>query len=88
MDALDHVSVDAPGPEDLAIRSELVQSVRTALETLRPDYRQILVLRDIEGRSGPAVAGELGLTIEAQKSRLLRARAALREEIVRAGNAA
>ncbi len=84
MDALDHVGADVPGPEDLAIRAELVNSVHTALETLSPEHRQILILRDLEGASGPDTARELGLSIEAMKSRLLRARAALRKEILRA----
>lgn len=84
MDALDQVSADVPGPEELAIRAELVQSVHTALETLSPEHRQILILRDLEGASGPDTARELGLSIEAMKSRLLRARAALRKEILRA----
>lgn len=88
MDVLDQVSFDSPGPEELVVRAELVQSVRAALETLRPDHRQILILRDIEGASGPTVARELGLTIEAQKSRLIRARAALRKEILRAATPA
>ncbi len=84
MDALDQVSADVPGPEDLAIRADLVKSVHTALERLSPEHRQILILRDIEGATGADTARELGLSIEAMKSRLLRARAALRKEIIRA----
>lgn len=82
MDALDDVSDDVLGPEELAVRAELVSTVHVALEGLSPEHRQILILRDIEGVSGPDTARELGLTIEAAKSRLLRARAALRTQIL------
>lgn len=87
MDGLDDVNSDVLGPEELAIRAELVSTVHVALEALSPEHRQILILRDIEGVSGPDTAHQLGLTIEATKSRLVRARAALRTQILRTSRA-
>jgi len=80
--ALDHVRAGGPGPEDLAVRNELVESVHEALARLEPSHRQILVLRDLDGLSGQATAEQLGLSLAAMKSRLVRARAALRKEIL------
>jgi DNA-directed RNA polymerase specialized sigma24 family protein len=40
-----------------------------------PDtYREVVILRDIEGLSAEETAGELGISIEAAKSRLHRGR--------------
>ncbi len=80
--ALDHLHAEAPGPEDLAVRGELVDAVRDALARLDPGHRQILVLRDLDGLSGQDTADALGISLAAMKSRLVRARAALRAEIV------
>ena len=80
--ALDLVRADGLGPEELAVRTELVDAVHAALARLDPTHREILVLRDLDGLSGQATADQLGLSLAAMKSRLLRARAALREEIL------
>jgi RNA polymerase sigma-70 factor (ECF subfamily) len=44
-------------------------------------YREILVLRDVEGLTAPEVAEVTGLTVEAVKSRLHRARARVRASV-------
>lgn len=49
-----------------------------AIVGLAPLYREVLLLRDVEGLTAPAVAERLGITVEAVKSRLHRARAAMR----------
>ncbi len=65
--------------EDPAVAAE----VRTALERgfarLPEDYRVVVVLRDVEGLSNEDVAALLGLSLSAVKSRLHRARLALRQ---------
>jgi len=83
VDALDDLATPELGPEDLAERDELVALVQQALAQVDADHREILVLRDLEGRSGPETAAALGLSIDAMKSRLHRARAALRREVKR-----
>ncbi|HEX5050692.1 MAG TPA: sigma-70 family RNA polymerase sigma factor [Planctomycetota bacterium] len=52
--------------------------VRQAIDQLPPTYREVVVLRDIEGLSTEATARLLGATVNAVKIRLHRARQALR----------
>jgi RNA polymerase sigma-70 factor (ECF subfamily) len=81
-----HVSEDAVGerastdgsPEDGAEEQELRRAVELALSRLSEEHREVLLLRDMEGLTAPDVAQSLGLSVEAVKSRLHRARAALR----------
>lgn len=60
-----------PLPASRESRRELV---RTALERLGPEEREIILLRDVEGFSGEETAEMLGLTLPAMKTRLHRAR--------------
>lgn len=68
----------APTPEDAAAQRELVEILTEALDRLPDAYREVLLLRDVEGLTAPEAADALGLSIEALKSRLHRARSALR----------
>ncbi len=70
-----------PAPDERAADREMARIVDRAFDRLPQDYREVLLLRDIEGMSGADAAESLGLTIDALKSRLHRARAALREAI-------
>jgi RNA polymerase sigma-70 factor, ECF subfamily len=70
-------------PEQLLARYDLGELVRAALAELEPQYRQVLVLRDIESLSGEQVCATLELSDAAMKSRLHRARARLRRALVR-----
>ena len=54
-----------------------------AVQTLKPDFRTVFTLRDIEELSTEETAEALGISIPAVKSRLLRARLALREKLTR-----
>jgi RNA polymerase sigma-70 factor (ECF subfamily) len=54
-----------------------------ALERLRPEEREVIVLRDLEGFSGEETAALLGLTLQAMKTRLHRARLQLAAEVRR-----
>ena len=56
--------------------------VRQAIEGLPEIYKEVLILRDMEGMTAPEVAQTLGLTVEAVKSRLHRARSRLRDQVV------
>ncbi len=66
-----------PADERLA-REEEQAAVRAAIDDLPEHYRTILLLRDIEGMSTQDVAEQLGITPNAVKLRLHRARQALR----------
>jgi RNA polymerase sigma-70 factor, ECF subfamily len=68
-------------PEAALERWHLVQAVHAAIATLEPDLREVIVLRDIEGQSGEEACHALGLSVAAMKSRLHRARAAVRAHV-------
>nr|MBC8366832.1 RNA polymerase subunit sigma [bacterium] len=55
------------------------RAVRDAVEKLPDEYRMVVVLADLEGRSRQEIANALELSIPAVKSRLHRARLALRK---------
>jgi RNA polymerase sigma-70 factor (ECF subfamily) len=66
-------------PADQRLAREQEQAaVRAAIDELPDHYRTILLLRDIEGISTQEVADQLGITPNAVKLRLHRARQALR----------
>lgn len=69
----------APSPETAFAKQQMKALFDEALERLEPDHRVVYVLRDVEGHSGAEVAARLGVTLAAQKSRLHRARAQMRE---------
>jgi RNA polymerase sigma-70 factor (ECF subfamily) len=53
------------------------------VDDLKPDFRTVFTLRDIEELSTEDTAEALGISVPAVKSRLLRARLALREKLTR-----
>ncbi len=66
-------------PVDRALaRRETCAAVRRAIDQLPEQYRAVLLLRDIEGWSTEEAADSLGITPNAAKIRLHRARLALR----------
>lgn len=73
-------------PEQTMLSTETRLQVTAALEQLDPQAREILILRDIEGQTAPEVGEITGLSVAAVKSRLHRARLALREELSRLQN--
>lgn len=62
---------------------DAVLDVRAALAELTPEQRAVLVLRDLDGLSEAEVAGLLQVPAGTVKSRLHRARSALKEVLVR-----
>ncbi|MBI5544234.1 MAG: sigma-70 family RNA polymerase sigma factor [Deltaproteobacteria bacterium] len=69
------------GPDEALAGRQLEQVLDEAIRSLEPMYREVLVLRDAEGLSAPEVAEVLGISVEAVKSRLHRARVAVRERV-------
>jgi RNA polymerase sigma-70 factor, ECF subfamily len=68
-------------------RFELVRAVHAAITTLQRPYREVLILRDLEGLSGDETCAALGLELTAMKTRLHRARNQLRERLVQQARA-
>jgi RNA polymerase sigma-70 factor (ECF subfamily) len=64
--------------DQLMERAENRELVRKQIDALPEGYRTVLVLRDIEGLDTEETANVLGLTVNATKIRLHRARQALR----------
>lgn len=70
-----------PSSEDEVLQRLEASRVATAIADLPADQRRVLILRDIQGYSGRTVAHTLGLSTAAMKSRLHRARTALRQTL-------
>jgi RNA polymerase sigma-70 factor (ECF subfamily) len=79
---VDRVARDpAELPPQRAERRERDEAVLAALGRLDAEYRAVLVMRDIEGFDYQQMADVLGLPLGTLKSRLFRARLALRDEL-------
>jgi RNA polymerase sigma-70 factor, ECF subfamily len=77
------IAVWDENPEQQYSRDELSSILEEAIESLKPAYRTVFILRDIEEMSIEETAEALNLSISAVKSRLLRARLQLREKLTR-----
>lgn len=75
-----HAGVD-PSPEQVVVERELSRALREALDRLPDDYREVILMRDMEGLTAPEVAAALETSVDAVKSRLHRARSVLREQL-------
>jgi RNA polymerase sigma-70 factor (ECF subfamily) len=85
--AMDHVHIDSPDPERLAYAGELRALIESSIDALPEPYRLVFMCRDVEGLSTAETCAALDLGEEAVKTRLHRARAALRRELfARAGS--
>jgi RNA polymerase sigma-70 factor (ECF subfamily) len=78
---LDAMPTDAENPEAAMERWQLVRAVHEAIARLDPPYREVIILRDLEGLSGAEVSDALGIAEAAMKARLHRARRMLRDQI-------
>ena len=70
-------------PEQKFSQDELGRILNEAVDGLKPAFRTVFVLRDIEELSTEETAQALNISIPAVKSRLLRARLQLREKLTR-----
>ena len=77
------IAVWDENPEETYSREELGELLDDAVKSLKPAYRTVFILRDIEELSIEETAEALKLSISAVKSRLLRARLQLREKLTR-----
>lgn len=83
----DHAEIDTELPEWAAmpihqvLNQELGEHLKASVKELPPQYRLVLVLRDMEGFSTEETATILGITATNVKVRLHRARLFVREEL-------
>ena len=68
-------------PESELASTETKNELNNAITKLSPVLRMVFLLRDMEGFSGAETAGILGINEDAVKTRLVRARLRLREEL-------
>lgn len=69
------------GLDDPAVAGELRSALERGISQLPEEYRIVVLLRDVEGLTNEEAADALGLTVAAVKSRLHRARLALRPQL-------
>jgi RNA polymerase sigma-70 factor (ECF subfamily) len=81
IDAAQRLADPSPSPEQTATNRELERALTRAIDRLEPPQREVLVLRDVEGLSAPEVANVLGISVDAVKSRLHRARVTVRQAL-------
>jgi RNA polymerase sigma-70 factor (ECF subfamily) len=73
----DETSSTLPGPEEETHRHQLREVLTRNVDALSPKLRTVLVLCDVEGMSGPEASQALGVSEEAVRVRLHRARRTL-----------
>lgn len=87
----DDVSIDADEahaiasgsrpPDEAAADREIASALDAAIDGLETGQREVLLLRDVEGLEASEVADVLGISVDAVKSRLHRARVAVRAAV-------
>ncbi len=70
-------------PDEMAVGRQMEQIVKTAIMQLEPDFRQLVILRDVEDLSYEAIAAVTGLRRGTVKSRIHRGRNQLRARVER-----
>jgi RNA polymerase sigma-70 factor (ECF subfamily) len=73
------LAAEDASPFEMAMRTEARLRVEAALQLLPDAYREVVVLREIEGFGYEEIAEILNVNLGTVKSRLTRGRAALRE---------
>jgi RNA polymerase sigma-70 factor (ECF subfamily) len=73
-------------PDNVLAQKRLASQLRRALDALPFDQRSVIVLREIDGLSYDEIAFSLGVTLGTVKSRLTRARRALRDVLQEAAS--
>ncbi len=68
-----------PSPEDLSVSQERQELVQQAIARLSPNFRAVVIMREIEGMPFEEIAETLNQPVGTVKSNAFRARRKLRE---------
>ncbi|MBQ2868150.1 MAG: sigma-70 family RNA polymerase sigma factor [Firmicutes bacterium] len=68
-----------PGPQDALLQKEQAKLILDALDQLKPDQKEVVILRDIQGFAYEEIAEMLNCSMGTIKSRINRSRSRLRE---------
>ena len=79
----DALAASDASPYDNAARAELKRRVEAALQEIPDAFREVVVLREIEGFGYEEIADILNVNLGTVKSRLTRGRAALKDALSR-----
>lgn len=85
LDYLEPTVSASEDPEAIAMQNEGMHTLLHAIDALPAWHRSVVMLVDVQGYDYAEAAEMLNLPLGTVKSRLSRARAALRDELVRAG---
>ena len=75
-----------PTPEKAVEQQELRGQIEAGLQTLSPEHREVLILREIHQLRYDEIADSLSLDVGTVKSRISRARKQLRNFLLKSGN--
>jgi RNA polymerase sigma-70 factor, ECF subfamily len=75
------VPVAGRAADEALAAKEMEQALERAIAGLEPSYREVLLLRDVEGLTAGEVGKVTGISVQAVKSRLHRARLAVRQQL-------
>ena len=75
-----------PTPEKAVEQQELRRQIEAGLQTLSPEHREVLILREIHQLRYDEIADSLSLDVGTVKSRISRARKQLRNFLLKSGN--
>jgi len=78
---LQDIESENPGPEAMLLRTVESQQLRRALEELPIEFREVVILRDLEGLSYKEIADIASLPLGTVMSRLARARRRLQQSL-------
>jgi RNA polymerase sigma-70 factor, ECF subfamily len=81
-DEFHDIEDDGGDPETLFIKSENIKLIRDMLEKLPLEFREIVILREMEGFSYKEIAGLVSIPVGTVMSRLARGRKALQKLII------
>lgn len=77
-----HNAARAAGVDDMYSRLDLGSAIRAAIAQLDTNFREVVVLSDVEGFSYEEIATSLGIPLGTVRSRLFRARRQLQEALM------